>query len=237
MSENNKKLERWYMDTVIEDVTECRTVADMAVKAALEKFDIAVTTEQMLAIYCLTYNETIKKLMEKREDEPEKFIINIANVVKIGYDNVEYDEDAETSGNFNVFIENVGIKSTTSDDAPDDSVDACNQWMHANVKEQRKIIESIAAATIKSLHEEVEIEIGEPVIIFPLWCTIHEELVEFAKVKRSENNQYDYFMNFCNALEIHAQLQEDGTVQIVYKPNISEKLNIKSNILASSGDE
>lgn len=236
--ESNKLLEAWYRDTMVEDIEECRTVAEMAKTEVFKRFDIGVEIEQVLAIYCLTYNEIISKLIDKRKDEPDQFIINIADIIKIGYDNIDEDEDAETQGNFNVFLEHVGNRpKQPSADSYSDSIDACTQWMHSNVTEQRKIIEAIAAASIKSLHENVDIVIGEPVVIFPIWCTIHESLVKYVEVRRSEENQSDYFMNFCNALEIHCQLQEDGTVLITYKPNISEKLNIKSNIIASSADE
>lgn len=237
---SNKLLERWYIDTMVEDEEECRTVATMARNEILKSFDIGITPEQVLAIYCLTYDEIIKKLMSKREDEPDQFVINIANIVKIGYDNVEDDDESETSGNFNIFIEHVGATPKEAADEENgytESIDACVQWMHANFEEQRKIIDSIAAAAIKSLAENVDIEISEPAVIFPIWCTTHQCLVKFVDAKRADVGTSDFFMNFCNALEIHCQLQEDKTVDIVYKPNISEKLNIKSNAIASSGDE
>lgn len=236
--ENDKKLELWYRDNVVEDETQCKNVAGMAQEKLLEKFDIGITPEQVMAIYCITYDQIIQKLREKREDSPDQFVINIANVVKIGYDNVEDDGESETLGNFNVFIEHVGgTPKSISEDGSTDSIDACNQWMHANTEEQKKIIETIAAAAIKALSNEVDIVIAEPVVIFPIWVTTHEALVKFVEVARADENSSDYFMNFCNALEIHCQLQEDGTTAIVYKPNISEKLGIKSNVIASSASE
>lgn len=238
MSEVNKLLDAWYHDTVIEDVKDCNTVANMAVKETLEKFDIGLDEQHTLAIYCVTYDEIIRELMKKREDNPDRFVINIADVVKIGYDNIEEDEDSETQGNFNVFIEHVGNTPENPDEGSStNSVDTCNQWLHSNIKEQRKIIETISAQAVKRLHEDLEIEIASSSVIIPIWVTIHRCLVEYLNVKRSEKNESDCFINFCNAMEVHCQLREDGSTMIGYKPNISEKLNIKSNAIASSGDE
>lgn len=238
MSEVNKILDEWYHNTIIEDVDECNLIARMAMTEALEKFDIGLDEQHTLALYCTTYDEIIRELQKKREDNPDQFVINIADVVKIGYDNIEDDENSETSGNFNIFIEHVGNTPKMPDAGnAEHSIDACNQWLHENINEQRKIIEAISAQAVKHLHEDLEIEISSASAIIPLWVITHRCLVSFINTKRSEENVSDAFINFCNALEIHCQLQEDGSTIITYKPNISEKLNIKSNAIASSGDE
>lgn len=235
-NETNALLEAWFADNVVEDVEECLTIGGMAKEQCLQKLNVDISPKSALALYSITFKEIVKKLMSKREDE-KGFVINIANVVKVGYDDTEDDEEAETNGNFNIFIEEVGKAPIMTEDDSLLTLERCVQWMSLNVKEQPKIIEGIATAAIKSLADEADVHLMKPEVLFPIWCIIHNQMVGFIKARRTETNSYDYMINFAGNFDAHCQMLESGEVVISYKPHIADKLNIKSNLIATAPSE
>jgi hypothetical protein len=236
IKKTNELLEQWYDDNVVEDQAECMQIGGMAQDRILSHLNIDIAPKSCLAFYSIVFEEIIKALAAKRADEDE-FVINIANIVKIGYNNVKDDGNYEVVGNFNIVIQDVGKTPKFTEDSMLTSLERCTEWMSMNVNEQPKLINTISTAAIKSLFDKVQLHLGQPECVFPIWSLIHLSLVDFVKVSRTEKNESDYFINFCNNFEIHAQLAENKDVIITYKPNIAEKLNIKSNLLATSTHE
>lgn len=236
MAEKNQLLENWINDNIVEDEESCNTIAEMANKDALAKLNVDISPDTCLALYGIVYDEIIKKLASKREDKTE-FIINIADVVKIGYDNTVADEDSETQGNFNITMEEVGKKPVFTEDPDLYSAERGTQWMHKNVKEQRNIIEGIATASLKELQEQVDVVLAKPELVFPLWCIIHTSMTDYVKVARTEQNSSDFFINFVSRYTVHCQLLADNDVVITYQPSIGGKTDIKSNLIATSTTE
>lgn len=236
MADENKKLDAWIAENVTEDTKEVMIIGNTASEEALSKLNIGLSAEMALSLYGIVYAEIIDKLRNLRSDNPS-FIIQIANIVAIGYDNTEEDEDTETQGNFNIVMQEIG-KAPTYIDSPDMySAERCTVWMDTNIENQRKIISDIATAAIKSLDEKANLVLGQPEVVFPLWSLVHQAMTNFMKIKRAEVNSSDYFINFLNCYEVHCQLLEDNECAITYKPSISGKTGIKSNMIASSAAE
>lgn len=234
--ETNMLLEAWFADNVANDVEDNMTIGEMATAECLQKLNMGINPKTAIAFYAIVYEQIIEKLKQKREEKDE-FAINIANVVTIGYDNASDDEESETTGNFNVFIQDGTKKPVFAEDPDLYTQERCTQWLAVNVTEQPKTIEAIAVAAVKALHETVEVELSAPECVFPAWAIIHLAMVSFLKTKRTEKSSYDEMIEFAGQFEAHCVLKEDGEVMMEYKPHVADKLNIKSNIIATASDE
>lgn len=108
MADENKKLDAWIAENVTEDTKEVMIIGNTASEEALSKLNIGLSAEMALSLYGIVYAEIIDKLRNLRSDNPS-FIIQIANIVAIGYDNTEEDEDTETQGNFNIVMQEIDL--------------------------------------------------------------------------------------------------------------------------------
>lgn len=228
------KILEWFEEVCIEDKLACLTVGGTARSSLFEIFNIGITRKALLLMYAKTYENIIKALVSKRADV-DSFVIEIADMLKVGYNNVSDKGDKfEVAGNFNIFIQDTG--RTPAFTKVEETVAGCTEWNSKNITNQIKVINEIASGTIADL-KDYNLIVGFPELIFPVFCVVHKTLIKFVDTKRTEEGVNDYFINFCGCFDIHAMKMEDKSIAIVFKPNISEKLNIKSNMIATAPTE
>lgn len=234
----NGLLQTWFNANVVDDVEECKTIAEMAIRECLKRWNISFgTPETVLAFYSIVYNCIVEELRTKRGEKVE-FAIDIANLIQIGYDDNNDDGEQEKSGNFCPFIFELSQQQTSWNEDPDmSSIERCNQWVSENIKEQKKTINSIATAALKALVDVADIHLGSSVAIFPLFTTIHEQVVSFMKVKQADTGASEVMINFAGNFDIYCRVVEGGETVIEYSPKPSMKLGIKSDAGATAPNE
>lgn len=236
----NELLKTWYENTVVEDQEDCINIAGMANKECLRRWNIGLGGEDepevALGFYSVVFNSIVDMLRSKRADNNE-FAINIANVIEIGYDDSTDDGEQEKPGNFCPYIYDLGVKTNIDEDPDHDSIERCVRWNSENVKEQKKTLSEIASNAVKTLHESLDIHLGSTEAVFPLFTTIHEQLVEYMKTKQAESGTSTVMINFCGNFDIYCRLVEGGDVAIEYAPKPSDKIGIKSDSTATAPKE
>lgn len=250
----NKKLERWLNNNVPDDEEERKLILDWASlceRAIREELNIAIKKpEAYLAIYCTIFDAILDKLTKERTNHSQ-FSINVAGVVEIGYDDSNNDDETEKMGNFAPYIYDIesgkfeiGKKeidalenstAITSDELS--SIEKCTAWVSAHVLKQKKALNDIATVAIKTLAESVDIHLGNPVVVFPIFAICHQQLREYIKILQQESGKSSEKMDVCGNFTIYAHLVDDGILAVEYKPDPSHKLSTKSDGTATASHE
>ena len=87
---------------------------------------------------------------------------------------------------------------------------------------------TIANRALKSL-KAIDINLGSPELVFPLFVTIYESIISYLKIRRRESEDDEFMINFCNCITVDCIGQDDGVDKITIIPAIEDKLNIKSD--------
>lgn len=236
----NVLLKNWYENTVVEDQDDCNHIAGMATNECLRRWNIGIGSddepEMVLGFYSIVFATIIDELRTKRSDASE-FAINIADVLEIGYDDSTDDGEQEKAGNFCPYIYDIGKRTNVVEDPDLDAVERCVRWNSENVKTQKKIISDIATNSVKNLHELLDIHLGSPEAIFPLFTTIHEQIVLYMKTKQAESGASEVMINFAGNFDVYCRIVEGGETVIEYSPKPSLKLGIKNDSAATAPTE
>lgn len=237
LKERNLKLEEWFNDNVVDDIEECQKVAESAIIECKKHWNIGFGDSMtVLGFYGIVFDSILEKLIEKRAKKAT-FEINIGNVVAVGYDDASDDGVSEKVGNFCPYIADVGKDVEYIDDPDLSTVEKCTEWTSNVIKNQRDTINQIATTAVKKLHEEINVDLGSSSAVFPLFCTIHKQLVGFMKVALADLGKSEYMINFCNRFDIYIRTLEDGETVIEYSPKPIQKLAIKSDAIATAPSE
>lgn len=252
--EINKKLEQWLRNNVPDDEDERKVLLDWASlceRAIREELNIAIKNpEAYLAIYCGIFDAILDRLTKERTTHSH-FSINVAGVVEIGYDDSTNDDETEKMGNFAPYIYDIdgpkfeigkkeidALEDSTAMTADElSSIEKCTAWVSAHVLKQKKALNDIATTAIKYLAEAVDIHLGNPVVVFPIFAICHQQLREYIKVIQKESGNSSEKMDICGNFTIYAHLVDDGVVAVEYKPDPSHKLATKSDGTATATHE
>lgn len=235
MSKNSgmTKLDQFEADNLNEDVNENMEIGNLAIDAVYKKYKIKFSSPRLvLAYYNKVYGVIKETLLSKRAKNAE-YKINVAGIVEIGYTDGDKNEDLEKMGSFVPYIMQLGESTGLDSEYGDDSLEKCVQWNSKNVKEQKDIINKISVSAVKVCLDELDLTIGNPEIIIPVWVAIHESMVKLMKLKLTESKEFEIMINFAGCYDVYCRKTEDGT-DIEFSPNIEDKLDTKSDIKASS---
>ena len=236
----NELLKNWYENTVVEDQADCIKIAGMATSECLRRWNIGIGSddepEMVLGFYSVVFNTIIDELRNKRSDASE-FAINIANVVEIGYDDSTDDGEQEKQGNFCPYIYDIGNKTSVDENPELDAVERCVRWNSKNQQTQKKILSTIATNAVKNLHDLLDVHLGSTEAVFPLFTTIHEQMVLYMKTKQAETGEPEVMINFAGNFDVYCRIVEGGETVIEYSPKPSLKLGIKNDSAATAPTE
>ena len=228
-----------YFNTMcVEDVEDVVLVCEIASKMIWEKFRAKFDDPKLLATTVSVTYEQIKSKIQSLREKNSEFHLNVCDRFEIGYSNDE-NEDDEKSGNFMIYIKpltSVGVDQVyESDDPYAKAAQRAVEWSSKNISENSAILNDIAISTVKAL-ENLGINIGVSELVFPVFITTYESLVNFLKVKRSETKEYKEEINFIGCFYIAARESVEGDDEIIIRPNIDTKLSLKDDSLASKED-
>lgn len=186
-------------------------------------------------IFCYTYAAIINELQKLRETN-SSYQINLANRLTIGFTNQSSDEDEKT-GNFMIFIKHLNHYTVGANDGEyRDSKKKrqyVTEWNSENMTEKPVVTNRIAAYAHKQL-EKINIYLGTPELIFPVFITVYESIVEYVKNVRRSAELEEFEINFASCFWIKAMEQDDGVDKIIIRPSIESKLDLKSDKEATS---
>lgn len=233
MAEREKYL-NYFDEFAVEDQEDVITICETASKIIWDRFRARFDDPRLLATTFSHIYTAIKNKLKSLEAEYSDFKLNIAGRLEMGYTTNE-NEDDEKQGNFMVFIRhlNSNKKNDELDDPTLKAVERAVQWNTENIIDQPKLLTAISVDALELL-KTVDINIGSSELIMPIFVTTYESIINYIKIKRREENDFEYEVNFISCFYIGARETEDDIDDIYIRPNIEAKLEIKDDSKASS---
>ena len=243
------KFINWFDSYCTEDVEDLLTIGEWGKRVLKEKLNMNignptkpasdVEKKMVIALFGITLETVIQFLKTKQTAQYESYNINFANRVEIGYSTSTENEniDEEKSGNFMPYMYHIYDSKTNSDRDEDEynSVTLATQWNAANVKSSIEDIKEISTKAVEKL-KGYEIHLGTNELVIPIFCLIYEILVNYIKIQRANNNDFEYILNVASIATARAVEGEDGDV-IYFDTSIFFKREIKNDEHASSSRE
>lgn len=221
-----------YFDTMVnEDREEVVNAGETASQLIKKMFNIPIDPPELyVSIWSKVFEAFVEKLyaLERKFSE---FEINVAGRFRIGYTTTDNETDEKT-GSFMIYIEHIGTKPLdTSYDPMMKSSERIVQWNMENIIDNSKIINEISILAIKKL-KEMDVQIGNPEFILPIFTIMYEVLVDRVQKKRQESGEFEYEIN-CIWFFMGAREGKDLKDDIYIRPTITSKLAIKNDAVAT----
>lgn len=236
--EDWQKLIKAYDSRTFENQKDIALICDTANKVIYDRFRVNLRRpddpffsyyKMTAMIFVETFRAIIQQLLDRRATNAT-YNINIGNRINIGFSNSDNDED-EKNGNFCPYVKDIPHYTVKDDD--DIKLDGhCKEyirnWNQENMIQNPEDTLTIANRALKSL-KAIDINLGSPELVFPLFVTIYESIISYLKIRRRESEDDEYMINFCNCITVDCIGQDDGVDKITIIPAIEDKLNIKSD--------
>lgn len=229
-----EKYLEYFNEFAHEDQEHIITICETASKIIWDRFRARFDDPRLLgSCFSKIFGAFLNKL-ESLESEYSNFDINICDRLLIGYSTTE-DDDDEKQGNFMVSIRhlNSNKKNEESDDPTAKCTERAVQWNTENIIAQPELLRKISIEAVDEL-KQIDVAIGSSEIIIPLFVTVYESIVNYLKLKRRENDSFEFEVNFMSCFYIGARESEDEIDDIYIRPNIESKLKLKNDTKASS---
>lgn len=236
--EDWQKLIKAYDSRTFENQKDIALICDTANKVIYDRFRVNLRRpddpffsyyKMTAMIFVETFRAIIQQLLDRRATNAT-YNINIGNRINIGFSNSDNDED-EKNGNFCPYVKDIPHYTVKDDD--DIKLDGhCKEyirnWNQENMIQNPEDTLTIANRALKSL-KTIDINLGSPELVFPLFVTIYESIISYLKIRRRESEDDEFMINFCNCITVDCIGQDDGVDKITIIPAIEDKLNIKSD--------
>lgn len=236
--EDWQKLIKAYDNRTFENQKDIALICDTANKVIYDRFRVNLRRpddpffsyyKMTAMIFVETFRAIIQQLLDRRATNAT-YNINIGNRINIGFSNSDNDED-EKNGNFCPYVKDIPHYTVKDDD--DIKLDGhCKEyirnWNQENMIQNPEDTLTIANRALKSL-KAIDINLGSPELVFPLFVTIYESIISYLKIRRRESEDDEFMINFCNCITVDCIGQDDGVDKITIIPAIEDKLNIKSD--------
>ena len=236
--EDWQKLIKAYDSRTFENQKDIALICDTANKVIYDRFRVNLRRpddpffsyyKMTAMIFVETFRAIIQQLLDRRATNAT-YNINIGNRINIGFSNSDNDED-EKNGNFCPYVKDIPHYTVKDDD--DIKLDGhCKEyirnWNQENMIQNPEDTLTIANHALKSL-KAIDINLGSPELVFPLFVTIYESIISYLKIRRRESEDDEFMINFCNCITVDCIGQDDGVDKITIIPAIEDKLNIKSD--------
>lgn len=236
---NLTKSEEWFYHNVVEDKDDINAIAELAIKQVDRLFNIKFKTNAApIAVYAVIM-DCIKAHLHAKEKDNSSYSINIADRLEIGFTSGfdTEDDDAEKGGNFCLYLKHLPNDAVTASD-PDErnSIALAVQWQAANVHKSIDDLKVIAGDGLNKLRQELDIFLGNPELVIPIFAAIHSQVIAYIQFKKNAAgiDVDDVSFNMAGLYEIGIIEEADGEYNIQFKPLVSDKGTFKSDERASS---
>jgi hypothetical protein len=228
-----EKYETYFNEICTEDVEDVLMICTTASKRLWDLFKIKVDDPKMIAVIFSKTYETVLKELANLEKEYDNYQITFCDRFVIGYTTDENEND-EKEGNFMIKIDHLNVIPTIDDYDPQlSNRERCVQWNTDNIKKQPEELKKIASMTTEALRK-LDINALADEIIIPIFVTVYETIIEVMKIRRKEEDKFEFEINFCSCFYITVIEQEDQDNDIInIRSNIHGKLMLKNDAMAS----
>lgn len=231
------KCQRFFTDNVKENQKELLEIGAIANRQLFDKISLGMPLpEQPIALYGEIFAAIFDVIVSKQANWDE-FCLNIADMLKIGYTTTSSDDD-EKSGNYMFQMEHVekADVADTTDTEETDTVELCTQWNAANIKVQADVIKDVVGKAVTRISKLIEMETSSPEIIMPLFCIVHQVILNYIRLKRRDLGLTEYELNVAGLYTVICRETEDAEEVIEYEPLIASKLAMKDDSSASADE-
>lgn len=233
---------RWFKDYAVNDERELRIICDLTARSAEEQFKMYLksgNTEVYAVVFYATFM-TILEFIRSKQKLYNNFTIEIYKSINIGYSNSD-DDNNEKVGNFMPIMEYIGINHNIVEEHVELDVDKTSQnfirWKVLNSKKNVEFYKEIQERAYNRLKNEYKTNLRTSEAVFPLFCIFMDHITSVLKMKFREADGTDVSevsMNVLGLFDVYYSFNEEDNQEIIeFQPNISMKLALKSDDIAS----
>lgn len=233
MAERKTYAEAWVDEFVVNDKEDMMIIGGMTSRELIDKFKLNITPAAAIAIYGITFETILDYLKKKQEAHFSSFQINVCNVISISYNNQE-DDESEKLGNFMPFIQQIadgpipdtGISGTKT-------IELCAAWNTSHISEEPEVLSEIQNMAVRNLNDRLAMRTASSDLIMPIFCTFHENLISYIKMKRVDMQATSYLLDVAGIYKVSVSEADDATEIIEYPPLVYTKKTMKDDSMAS----
>lgn len=242
---NEKKetfVTRWFNDYAVNNKQELKIICNLTARSAEEQFSLYLrsgNTEVYAVVFYATFM-TILEFIRSKQKVRNNFTIEICNSINLGYSNSN-DDNNEKVGNFMPIMEYIGINRNIVDGVSSMELDKTTQnfirWQELNIKQNVSYYKEIQERAYERLKSEYKTNLRTSEAVIPLFCIFMDHITNVLKMKFKEADGTDVSevsMNVLGLFDVYYSFNEEDNLEIIeFQPNISMKLALKSDDIAS----
>lgn len=225
----------WVEDEVKDDIEDNLAIAECAIEGINKRFEILIPTpEACLAFFGVVF-DSIKDYVEKKKEKTGKYVLNISDHLAFAIDDGStVADDMEEPGTFAFTLYHGNQPDTTvinTGDYENNSIEKCVKWLSDNIQEEKEALREISANAIMRLKEELNLRLGDEVLIFPLFVAIYDRMISWMTVEaknQRELNELDDQKTIRFAGRMDVTVMTDPEL-VKLKPTVSDKLKTKND--------
>lgn len=225
----------WYDAYIRDDVEENWQIAN-AMVLGLERYKVFLDPETAVSIYigCI---EGIASYLKKQQDNYNEFWINLFDVMEIGYDTTENDEDEKT-GNYNIqYLAVEKGEDIHVNPHAESAIEASNDFaMKAFNTDQEYILRDLFSYLKEYISKTHSIGIEEYSTIGLIFYICTKSMWNSIMIMRRERGVSELFITTAGLITTRCIETEDGD-RIFYKAEPSAKQFIKDDNTATGVEE
>lgn len=233
---------RWFKDYAVNNATELKIICDLTSRSAEEQFRMYLKSGNT-EVYAVVFYATFMSILEfirKKQKTYNNFTVEIYKSINIGYSNSD-DEDNEKVGNFMPIMEYIGINRNIVEEDQGLGVDTTAQnfirWQVLNSKKNVEYYKEIQERAYEKLKSEYKTNLRTSEAVFPLFCIFMDHITSVLKMKFKEamgTDVSEVSMNVLGLFDVYYSFNEEDNQEIIeFQPNISMKLALKADDIAS----
>lgn len=232
---------RWFKEFAVNNTSDLKMICGLTSRSAEEQFNLYLknkNTEVYAVVFYATFMSILEFLKSKQKVR-NNFTIQIANSINIGYCNND-DEENEKVGNFMPIMEYVGVNRNIIDEKPitkDKTAENLILWKDINVKQTADYYKEIQEKTFEKLKTEYRVNMTTSEAIFPLFCIFMDNITNILKIKFKEaygTDVSEISINVFSLFDVYYSFNEEDNLEIIeFQPNITMKLALKADDIAS----
>lgn len=233
---------RWFNDYAVNNKQELKIICNLTSRSAEEQFSLYLksgNTEVYAVVFYATFM-TILEFIKSKQKVRNNFTIEICNSINIGYSNSN-DDNNEKVGNFMPIMEYIGINRNIVDGVSPMELDKTTQnfirWQELNVKQNVTYYKEIQERAYERLKSEYRTNLRTSEAVIPLFCIFMDHITNVLKMKFKEADGTDVSevsMNVLGLFDVYYSFNEEDNQEVIeFQPNISMKLALKADDIAS----
>ena len=230
------KFQQYVDEYLVDDVDVIMRAAEVALLEIESRFNMRLPVPSMaLCIYGVTFDTLVALLAERRKDHDD-YSVDVASYFTACFEN-EVDTSAEKIGNFMIqFIPrqpNELIRSSGMGiEGQQTSKELTTKWNASHIIQDTEFCKNLQEKTRAAL-AAMGINLASSEYVLPLFCTVHECLVNAVVQQLQELELTSYSITVLGIAVIGAQENADGEIEIFMQPPVSPKVSLKNDAIAS----